>query len=141
MTDVPVEAPEGEQGLFADRTNLGNLGAAVLSRIRTIYDVSHGNLYLASNPEDLKRPFARDRTGLTCERRGDRLIVMHVARNSPAAATGIQEGDEFLAVNGVRVGSPEYARLGSWGRDPAVTHVRLRDSLDREVSLVPRRYY
>lgn len=42
-------------------------------------------------------------TGITTEQKGDKMLVRWVELNSPAWKSGIQAGDELLAVNDIRV--------------------------------------
>ncbi len=80
----------------------------------------------------------KSRSGLRSLLSGDRLVVTHVSNGSPAEAAGWRVGEEIVAVNGWRTGSPEFTdELSYWDFWPAGTVVQLTmaDGTERELSL------
>lgn len=96
-----------------------NIGLDMLQRFHLSIDYGHGTLYLTPTA-DTHRPLPKDRLGLGTELAGDRLKVMFVSPDGPAAAAGWKQGDEVIAVGGVKVGPDFYgSRYGAMGRMPA----------------------
>jgi hypothetical protein len=132
--DVPVSFPEVKEGAFHTRRLAGNLGAALLSRFRVVFDLPHGKVHMEVGPGETDRPLARDRSGLSLEPDGR---VAFVAPGSPAAAAGWKAGDRVVSVDGVPLAGAERR----WGSRPAGTRVTLVDGAGRSRELVLADYY
>lgn len=103
-----------------------NLGLPIFRNFAVALDTAGRKLWLApvSGP---RAGFRRDRSGLGVAFLGDRLRVMHVALNSPAAFGGWREGEEVLAIDGRTVDQDYFASgLEAWRSRPAGVLVRLR---------------
>jgi hypothetical protein len=118
-----------------------NIGLPVLSRFRVICDFAHDRVHLSPGPR-MSGEFDRDRSGLGVAVHTNELIVVHVARGSPAQSAGFVAGDRIIAVDGQPIG-PSYLRAGLWrwrswspGR-----RVILRLSAGVTKNLVLRDYY
>ncbi len=102
-----------------------NLGFPIFRRFDLALDLAGGALWLApsSNPVEA---FQRERSGLGLAYLGDRLRVMHVASNSPAALGGWREGEEITAVDGGRVDQGYFTSgLAAWRNRRPGTAVEL----------------
>jgi hypothetical protein len=136
--EVRVEAADG----FSDAIGAeGRIGTGFLQRYRVLLDPRAGRLVFAPGPE-ADQPPVRSTSGLLLGFAGDRLRVVHVMRNSPAAETGWKEGDTVCAVDGMPIPSdyPDNA-LSSWsvgapGRSVSLT---LCDGVTRKLTL--RHFY
>jgi hypothetical protein len=98
------------------------LGLGLFDRFRIITDYLSDRLWLVPN-EKVGRPFRKERSGLHTLKVGDRLQVIHVSEDSPAAAAGWREGEEIVSVNGVAVGDTYYkGELHKWSHgEPGVS--------------------
>lgn len=114
----------------------GIIGMPVLSRFNLTTDYKHNVIYLERRRSQAEIP--KDRAGLRLVWEGNKLRVLLVARNSPAAAAGWVAGDLVVAVNGQHVG-PEYwtGRLWRWTTAPSGTVVtfRMADGSHRALTL------
>ncbi|MBN8818653.1 MAG: aspartyl protease family protein [Sphingomonas sp.] len=104
-------------------------------------DLGRGNLLLRSSRERLAMPLLRDRAGIGVARRSDRLVIMHVAENSPAEAAGLAVGDEIFAINGQQVDETYPARSERQGERPAGTVLGLLLGNGEMISLRLRDYF
>ena len=105
FTDVPVTIPQVTSGFFATRGVAGNLGAGVLSRFTLIFDYRAQTVTFVPN-RDVRRPFFRDRTGLSLNQSGPSAFeVRQVVPDSAAAVAGIVAGDRIVAFDGKPVKS------------------------------------
>jgi hypothetical protein len=138
FTDVPAGFPEN---WVADSV-AANIGVDLLSRFRMITDYPRDRLLLLPYRDAASREFRRNRSGLRSLPRGDRLVVRHVSRGSPAEAAGWRAGEEIVAVNGWRIGSPDFTDERSyWGSGPAGTIVRLTMADGAQRTLTLADYY
>jgi len=120
LRDVPVQAPERW-----NQTAPVLIGAPVWRRFSNIIDLDHRRLDLKPEPQAFARPFQKDRSGIGADRLADRLRIVFVAPGSPAAAAGLQAGDEILRIDGVRVDEAFYAARPRPGAEAAGTTERL----------------
>ena len=106
-----------------------NLGFPIFRRFDLALDIAGGALWLAPSSRPAEA-FQRERSGLGVAFLGDRLRVMHVARNSPAALGGWREGEEITAVDGQPVDRGYFTSgLASWRNRPPGAAVELRGPL------------
>lgn len=104
--------PVADTSLFRDgdrRDADGMIGMGVLRRFNVVYDAAHDSLYLEPRP-CLHDPFPSNRLGMALGGAGERLQVLEVFPGGAAERAGVQQGDEVLAVNGVRVRPGNFAR-------------------------------
>lgn len=102
------------------------VGLPVLSRFRVTLDFDGHCAWLAADRSLLRAKFREDHSGLGVAYTGDRLRVVHVAAQSPAAKGGWREGEEIVAING-RAVRQVYAdeRTRSWRTQPPGSRVTL----------------
>ncbi len=81
------------------------VGLPVLSRFRLMTDYAHDRLWLAPDPQALRKPFRKDRSGLAVRPLAGSLQVAHVAARSPASAGGWRVGERIAEVDGFAPGS------------------------------------
>jgi hypothetical protein len=135
---VPTEFPDAaDNAVNSDRT-AGNIGLTVFSRFRLLTDYPHDALWLIPDPEHLRDPFVRDRSGLATMPAKDRLKVLMVAPGSPAERAGLKEGAEIVAVDGKQIDA-DYSgsALSQWTHQAPGTVVKLTlaDGSIQQISL------
>jgi hypothetical protein len=94
------------EGALSATDNDGPIGNEILRRFKLILDYSRKRMWLEPNAH-LTEPFASDMSGIEFDSGGDNCRVFKVtsiAENSPAAETGIQPGDEIVAIDGRAAG-------------------------------------
>ena len=113
----------GDKGAFASPDIDANLGGGLLKRSTVAFDYGAGRMYLAPNAA-FAAPDPFDRSGLFLLAEGDALEVADVAPASAAAAAGLKQGDQLLAIGGEPVG---VRTLDAWRQRlrelPAGTHL------------------
>ena len=118
-----------------------NLGWPIFSAFSFILDAPGRALWLAADAERLKQPIPRDRSGIGAARLRDRLLIRHVAENSPAALSGLREGDQVIAINGHVIDDvypPPGERLGE---KPAGTQIHMTLADGRLVTFTLADYF
>lgn len=132
--EVRVESADG----FSDAIGTeGRIGTGFLQRYRVLLDPRAGRLVFAPGPDADHQPL-RSTSGLLLGFAGDRLSVVHVMRNSPAAEGGWKEGDTICAVDGAPIPRdyPDNA-LSSWsvGAPGRKVTLKLCDGATRTLTL------
>ena len=133
-----VPATLSESGNDHDAEKMANVGIGLLKQFQVDLDLGRDRIYLS--PRTDSPAFDRDRSGTRTDLIGDRLKVTFVSPQGPAAAAGIREGDEIVAIDGKKV-TPDYFRRADWTRGPAGRSVSLRRADGSEVKVVLRDYY
>lgn len=98
LTSFPDAA---DVALRVDVPRNGNLGFELLKRFTVVIDYAHNQLLLRPNAS-FRDPFEHDMCGFEVLATGPRLRqyrVVRVEATGPAAAAGIEPGDEILSVN------------------------------------------
>jgi hypothetical protein len=127
---------EPDTGFSARKGAAGRIGGGLLRRHRVLLDPRAGRMVLAAG-ERAGWPVTRSTSGLMVAQDGDRLRVIHVMRNSPAAATGWRPGTLICAVDGAPVASAARDwTIGTPGRRVRLT---LCDGGERTLTLA--RFY
>ncbi|MGV3456063.1 aspartyl protease family protein [Sphingomonas sp.] len=123
---------EADTGFSARKGAAGRLGGGWLRRHRVLLDPRAGRMVLAAG-ERAAWPITRSTSGLMVAPDRDRLRVIHVMRDSPAAATGWRAGTLICAVDGAPVASAarDWA-IGTPGRRVRLT---LCDGNERTLTL------
>jgi predicted aspartyl protease len=126
LKDVPVAVTDSWANDAKGIATPTNIGLPVFSRFRIVTDYGRDRLWLIPSAAAMQTPFRKNRSGLRSTFAGDRLRVLHVSRGGPAERLGWKEGEEIVAVDGVRIdaGYVNHAR-SFWGSGPAGTTVRL----------------
>jgi hypothetical protein len=88
-----------QSGGLASEDYAGNIGNEVLDRFKCTFDYEHRMLYLEPGKGYGKRD-RFSRAGVLLARYGDTIKAMQVLPGSAAAAAGIVEGDEVVALDG-----------------------------------------
>ena len=87
-----------DRGSESTRMQAGVIGEATLRRFDMTYDYGHGRVWIDPEPKAPAQPF--NRAGLRLGRdTPESFAVSSVVPGSPAAAAGLQPGDQILAVN------------------------------------------
>ena len=133
---VPATLSEG--GNDQDAEKMANVGIGLLKQFHVDLDLGRDRVFL--RPRTDSPPFDRDRSGIRTDLVGSRLKVTFVSPQGPAAAAGIKEGDEIVAVDGKAI-TPNYFRRSDWTRGPAGRSVSLRRADGTEVKVVLSDYY
>lgn len=137
-TFAAVPATLSEKGNNDDPEKMANVGIGLLKQFQVDLDLGRDRIYLT--PRNDAPPFDRDRSGTRLDLTGDRLKVAFVSPQGPAAAAGLKEGDEIVAVDGRRV-TADYYKSGDWTRGPAGKAVSLARSDGTTVTLTLGDYY
>ena len=117
------------------------LGLPVLSRFRNVIDLSRNRLWLLPVGHPESEPFLKDRSGIGANRLPDRLAVVFVAPNSPAARAGLKAGDEIVTLDGERVGAELFARRPRPGAEAAGTKEALGLADGRTIQITLQDYF
>jgi hypothetical protein len=126
---------EGEGGFSASVGAAGRLGTGMLRRYRVLLDPRAARMIL--QPGKTAGPFPRSTSGVLVEFTGTALRVVHVMRNSPAAAGGWKAGEQVCSADGIPV--PEDAKDGAieWtiGAPGRTVRLKLCDGTERSLTL------
>jgi hypothetical protein len=98
-TDPLVILSGAQTGGLASEDYAGNIGNEILDRFKCTLDYEHRTIYLEPGKHFMK-PDRFTRAGVQLARFGDTIRAMQVLPGSAAAAAGIKEGDEVVALDG-----------------------------------------
>ena len=119
----------------------GRIGTGFLGNYRVLLDPAAGRMVLTPGPS-ADRPPVRSTSGLLLGVRPDRLEVLHVMANGPAAAAGWRAGELICAVNGIAIPADySTSRLAAWSAGAPGTVARLRLCGGGERALRLARFY
>lgn len=139
-TFAAVPATLSEKGNDHEPEKMANVGIGLLKQFDVDLDLGRDRIYLA--PRKDAPAFDKDRSGARMELVGERLRVSFVSPGSPAAAAGLKQGDEIVAIDGMPVSCAFYASpKHDWNLAAAGTRVRLNRADGSEAELVLRDYY
>lgn len=120
----------------------GRIGSGLLRRYRVLLDPRAGHIVFTPGPEP-DAPPPRYTSGLALLLKGDRLIVLHVMRNGPAAAAGVWKvGDAICSVDGTPI-TPDYVKrpIAQWTIDAPGRQVILGMCDGTKRALMLRNFY
>ncbi|THD77517.1 MAG: hypothetical protein E7812_16470 [Phenylobacterium sp.] len=115
-----------------------NVGLDLLSRFHLTIDFAGDRLWMQPYRDALDIPFRKNRTGLSVSLEADRLVVIHVAGGSPAAAAGWRTGEAITAIDGRPIEADYVAGpMFDWTAGPAgqVLALTLGDGSTRKLTL------
>ncbi|GAA4762413.1 hypothetical protein GCM10023219_03360 [Stakelama sediminis] len=121
---------------FSEKTGLaGRIGTAFLQGYRVLLDPRAGHMVFQPGALADQQPI-RSTSGLLVGLDRDRLRVLHVMANSPAAHTGWQDGDTICRVDGQPVASGDSSDT-RWSAGPPgeVVHLGMCDGSRRTLKL------
>jgi hypothetical protein len=136
--EVRVEAEGGfSQAIGA----AGRIGSGFLQNYRVLLDPTAGRMVFQPGPTADRAPL-RSTSGLLLGILPDRLRVLHVMANGPAAAAGWRQGETICTIDGTRV-ARDYATspLAAWSVGAPGTLVRLGLCAGGERTLRLARFY
>jgi predicted metalloprotease with PDZ domain len=136
FANVPAILSEG--GNDRDPAQMTNVGIGLLKRFKVDLDLGRDRVYLT--PRSDAPPFDRDRAGARFDLLGDRLKVVFVSPEGPAAAAGLKQGDEVTAVDGVVVSSDYFSRV-DWSKAKPGTKVELTRADGSKVAITLADYF
>ena len=113
FADVPATLNEDPQAL---PDSGGNIGIELLKSFVVTFDTAGHAVYLQQAGP--LAAIARERAGIRTEFLGDKLVVVYVSPDGPAAKAGLKNGDQIVAVDGIKVDEKFYDRP-DWTRLPA----------------------
>jgi hypothetical protein len=117
----------------------GDVGLPILVRFHLIIDYPDNRLYAIPYPAMWRKPFPKDRLGLTLNKQDFGFAVRFVAPHSPAESAGFKVGDRITLVGGKPAGDWTETALTDLRYRPAgsslaftmeggiVKHVKLAD--------------
>lgn len=138
QTFVSVPAILSDSGSNDDPTQMANVGIGLLQQFKVALDLGHDRVYLT--PRTDGPAFARDRAGARFDLIGDRLKASFISKDGPAAAAGLREGDEVVAVDG-RAVTPAFYDSGDWAQGAAGRSVILTRANGSKVKVKLADYY
>lgn len=136
--EVRVEGAGGfSQGVGA----AGRIGSGFLQNYRVLLDPGAGRMVFQPGPNAGRAPL-RSTSGLLLGLERDRLKVLHVMANGPAAAAGWREGETICSVDGTPIAS-DYATsaMAAWSAGTPGRVVRLGVCGGGERTLRLARFY
>ncbi len=135
-----VEVRIEPAGGFSDTIGVaGRIGSGFLQRYRVLLDPGAGHMLLS---ETGAAAVERSTSGLLLAFAADRLRVLHVMRNSPAAAAGWKTGETICAVDGAPVTRASLATpAGQWPTGTAGRRVALTLCDGTQRTLTLRAFY
>lgn len=138
FADVPAVLGPDSKG---DQAQHGaNLGIGFLKQFDVTFDLGRDRIILRPLAE--KPQFERDRAGARLGMVGDKLDVLFVSPQGPAAAAGLRKGDRIVAIDGQPVGAGFYrTALGTWNRRAPGTPVELTLADGRRTRIVLADYF
>ncbi|URW75939.1 aspartyl protease family protein [Sphingomonas donggukensis] len=113
-----VEARIERPGGYSAQTAIaGRIGSALLRRYRVLIDPRARRMVLAPGAEIDTVP-AKSTSGIVASYERGALRVVHVMKNSPAAATGWKAGERICRIDGTPLpGDYPSSRLATWPID------------------------
>jgi hypothetical protein len=133
-----VPAVLSDSGNNDDPTQMANVGIGLLKQFRVDLDLGRDRIYLS--PRGDRPAFDRDRAGVFLELLGNRLKAKFVSPDGPAAAAGLKQADEIVAVDGVPV-TAEFYWHADWTRGAAGTSVELERADGSRIKVKLADYY
>ena len=121
-----VEARVEPAGGFSETIGVaGRIGSGLLQHYRVLLDPAAGRMVLKPGPDANAAPL-RSTSGLLVGLERDRLKVLHVMRNGPAAAAGWQAGETICRIDGQPI-TPDYptTMLAKWAIGAPGTRVSI----------------
>jgi hypothetical protein len=137
-TFASVPALLSESGNDSDPAQMANVGIGLLRQFKVDFDLGRGRIFLT--PRSDRPEFVRERAGVRFDLAGDRLKTAFVSPDGPAAAAGLKEGDDIVAVDG-RAVTPAYYQAVDWTRGPAGKSVILTRADGSKVTVKLADYY
>ena len=136
--NVPgVLGPDSQGG---QPQHAANLGIGFLKQFDLTLDLGRDRLIL--RPLEARPEFERDRAGARLGMVGDKLDVLFVSPQGPAAAAGLKKGDRIVAIDGKSVAAGFYRTpLGTWNRQAAGTPVELTLADGRKTRITLADYF
>ncbi|MBR0553401.1 aspartyl protease family protein [Stakelama marina] len=115
---------EDDMGFSTKTGTLGRIGSAFLQRYRVLLDPHAGHIVFRPGKKVDEVPI-RSTSGLLVGLDRDRLRVLHVMKNSPAAHDGWQDGDTICRVDGSPIAGNGLSADTSWSAGPPGEVVKL----------------
>jgi hypothetical protein len=106
----------------------GTVGGEILSRFIVVFNFPGEKMYLKSNTA-FRKKFYFNMSGLTLKALGSSLHkfeISDVRKDSAAEKVGIQDGDEILSVNGIKVSELELNDINSYFNAKPGKRIRLQ---------------
>lgn len=139
LPTMPAYLSAARAGALAKKNLIGNAGAQIFERFRMTLDYANHKAYF--EPADrFNGPFERDRSGLAMDFDGTRHVVIGMI-DGPAKDSGVQVGDEVVAIDGKALAEVHPLEASNALRQQAGTVVTLkirRGSALKELKLTLR---
>ena len=138
--DVEVRV-EPAGGFSQSIRTAGRIGSGFFQNYRVLLDPAAGRMVLKPGPGAVRSP-VRSTSGLLVGVSHDRLRVLHVMKNGPAATGAWRTGDEICAVNNQPI-PPDYptSPLATWSVGTPGTAVTLTLCTGETRTLTLRQFY
>ncbi|MEO6918607.1 MAG: aspartyl protease family protein [Collimonas sp.] len=115
-----------DKGAFSDANFEANIGSGFMKRFVVTFDYGHQVMYLKPRATPVPDIAVFDRSGMWINAGDQAFDVVDVTPNGPAAAAGLQIGDQIVAVDGKPVIATDLSAFRSRLRnDPAGSTVKV----------------
>ena len=118
-----------------------NLGWPCFTAFDFLLETRKAALWLSADASQLSQKIPRDRSGIGAARLPDRLVVRHVAENSPAAKAGLRDGDEIVAIDGRAVDATYPSPSERQGEKAIGTPINMMLADGRNVTVILADYF
>jgi hypothetical protein len=133
---APIETPSSW-----NRSIPAVLGLDILRRFRMLAEYGRQRVSFVPDAGLAQTPLPKDRSGLGARPTPDGIVIMHVAKGSPAEQAGIQSGDVIVRIDGA-VADLDYVQTHPrMGTRPAGASFVLQFNDGRIVPLTLAEYY
>jgi hypothetical protein len=99
LHDVPISMSDIDSGVFASEAVTGNIGGNILRKFISYFDFTANTMILEPNV-NFNDPFPLHKLGAGFKLENGKFIVDSVVTHTPAAAAGMERGDELLEWDG-----------------------------------------
>lgn len=136
VADPPLSLATIQTGAFANEAIVGNIGNNFWRRFILHFDFAHNLLFVSAN-ENISEPWRNNRIGASFEIEEGKYLLATIITQSPAAAAGIEKGDELLMIDGedVSVHSLEDISLKFCESAGTVYKLKIRKQDEKEIDI------
>lgn len=136
IANVPIEIPSSWT-----RSMPAVLGLEILKRFHIVTDYPHERAWFSPYRSLIGQPLPKDRSGIGAAPFPEGLLVVHVAKGSPAELAGLMARDQIVAIDGEKIDANYISTHPRMGTRPSGTAFSLSLSDGRILHLELADYY